>query len=748
MGRAANSIVENRTHYFKNGFELTENTQGGAPYRLSLVDVDTLSNSEYALPTSAVVSSALRNYVTLDTTQTITGAKIFTRWAAFNSGVSVSSDGINFDEAHLQPNNAVGGSYLELCASDDDAVYMAVGNNLTRGFTSNNYPFDVLIEAPYNHGIYLRGEVKAPNISNVETIYFGSSGNVGIELNTQHTQLPNGAELGIYYDRDYPALFGDLMTLVSSGGRTVHADTIFRGRQNGVGFGSDVTLKNRLYLAGEFLDGQNSFTKGLEYDSQNHAWHLRGNFYADGFVSAGGISSTSGSSVVSITDNGDGSYDISNGAATADDIVTKTYVTNALAAYTPSASMASLTFGSKSYNGSTAQTLTAADIGALTSITSSMVTTALGYTPYNGATNPNGYITSYVNNYLSGVSASGTTITFSRQGLSALTLTLAASNIPTLTSAKISDFSTAVVSAMGTTLADYVTLGTRQTITGIKDFSSELNAQTINVSYGTLTADDLVSGSLFELYGNADDSLVLAFGQGLTFASHTASLILSDPYGDGILINGDTTFTGDLTVTAFSNIKAGNTTLQAALNAKADDSGVVHLAGTETITGAKTFTGALDMTYNYSNFPGHFYHNLFANDRVVYEHFYPNGTTSSNAATTAHLRVWNGTGITALTLNGSTGALSWNGNDGGTFTRIYLGTSANNSHYIEYANGAFHVVGNLYADGYVSAGGLSSGGGGGGITVDTALSSTSTNPVQNKVIYAAIGDVETLLAAI
>ena len=30
-------------------------------------------------------------------------------------------------------------------------------------------------------------------------------------------------------------------------------------------------------------------------------------------------------------------------------------------------------------------------------------------------------------------------------------------------------------------------------------------------------------------------------------------------------------------------------------------------------------------------------------------------------------------------------------------------------------------------------------------TVDTVLSSTSTNPVQNKVIYEAIGDVESVL---
>ena len=33
-------------------------------------------------------------------------------------------------------------------------------------------------------------------------------------------------------------------------------------------------------------------------------------------------------------------------------------------------------------------------------------------------------------------------------------------------------------------------------------------------------------------------------------------------------------------------------------------------------------------------------------------------------------------------------------------------------------------------------------------TVDSALSSTSENPVQNKVIYAAIGDIETLINAL
>ncbi len=50
---------------------------------------------------------------------------------------------------------------------------------------------------------------------------------------------------------------------------------------------------------------------------------------------------------------------------------------------------------------------------------------------------------------------------------------------------------------------------------------------------------------------------------------------------------------------------------------------------------------------------------------------------------------------------------------------------------------------------YVSpTSGGSSGGGGGNITVDSAMSSTSTNPVQNKVIYAYIGDIGSVLDAI
>lgn len=39
-------------------------------------------------------------------------------------------------------------------------------------------------------------------------------------------------------------------------------------------------------------------------------------------------------------------------------------------------------------------------------------------------------------------------------------------------------------------------------------------------------------------------------------------------------------------------------------------------------------------------------------------------------------------------------------------------------------------------------------GGGGSITVDSTLSATSENPVQNKVIYAAIGNIEALLSEV
>jgi len=57
------------------------------------------------------------------------------------------------------------------------------------------------------------------------------------------------------------------------------------------------------------------------------------------------------------------------------------------------------------------------------------------------------------------------------------------------------------------------------------------------------------------------------------------------------------------------------------------------------------------------------------------------------------------------------------------------------------ANNKFWEKNNEFVEG-------AGGGGGGSITVDTSLSSTSTNPVQNKVIYAAIQDINTELTGV
>lgn len=76
------------------------------------------------------------------------------------------------------------------------------------------------------------------------------------------------------------------------------------------------------------------------------------------------------------------------------------------------------------------------------------------------------------------------------------------------------------------------------------------------------------------------------------------------------------------------------------------------------------------------------------------------------------------------------------------FEVVNVGTQASPEYALHAKNGMA-----IYSDSWVAAGGVGSSGGG-GITVDTALSSTSENPVQNKAIYAAIGDVESLLAAI
>ena len=65
-------------------------------------------------------------------------------------------------------------------------------------------------------------------------------------------------------------------------------------------------------------------------------------------------------------------------------------------------------------------------------------------------------------------------------------------------------------------------------------------------------------------------------------------------------------------------------------------------------------------------------------------------------------------------------------------------TNATNTGILDYIMNNFEV---LYSQSSNGNGGTGSGGGtGGNITVDSALSSTSTNPVQNKVLYAALNN--------
>lgn len=61
-------------------------------------------------------------------------------------------------------------------------------------------------------------------------------------------------------------------------------------------------------------------------------------------------------------------------------------------------------------------------------------------------------------------------------------------------------------------------------------------------------------------------------------------------------------------------------------------------------------------------------------------------------------------------------------------------------------NSSSNVAAKAYSVLVLAKGGM--GGSGGSITVDSSLSATSENPVQNKVIYAAIGDMESALNTI
>lgn len=244
-------------------------------------------------------------------------------------------------------------------------------------------------------------------------------------------------------------------------------------------------------------------------------------------------------------------------------------------------------------------------------------------------------------------------------------------------------------------------------------------AQLSDVSLGTLAAGQMLKyNATSEAWENTDSLFELVAVSG-GYAVHVKDTLsdgssIKGIYSDGYVSAGGLSTGGTGSVALIDNgddtydLTVGGVTADAlATKDYVDNAGgggggdYVTLNTAQTISGAKTFTGQLSMTQYHSNLPGHFYHNLYESERRVYEHYYPDGTASGDAATAAHIRVWNGTGITALILDGSNGVATWGGSA--------LLTAAN---------------------------------------IDSALSSSSTNPVQNKVIYDAIGDIETLLAAL
>lgn len=116
--------------------------------------------------------------------------------------------------------------------------------------------------------------------------------------------------------------------------------------------------------------------KYFKYDSDNEAWYLDGDFYAKGENSAGGPGTETGGS------GGGGSDVIFTPSLTSGTKLGELNidgVTSAIYAPTSLPNPKSLTFGSKTYDGSVARTITASDIGAISD--HGGIISALGYTP-------------------------------------------------------------------------------------------------------------------------------------------------------------------------------------------------------------------------------------------------------------------------------------------------------------------------------------------------------------------------------
>ena len=446
----------------------------------------------------------------------------------------------------------------------------------------------------------------------------------------------------------------------------------------------------------------------LEYDYTNNAWHLKGNIYADGFVSAGGMSATASGGGISATAMWNLLDDATTEQINASHLSTAlaTYATQAwvqalgyttatnmwqlLAAATSEQIAAShlpisvsqgsgsyvtgisysggtfsvsranisiptllpnpyaLSFGSKSYDGSAARTITAADLGA---ITGNQAITLAGDVMGSGTT----YITTTIgtgvvtNAMLAGSIANGK---------------LANSSI-SLAGRSVSLGGSITASAMRSDLS----------ISNVENTALSSWAGTTNITkVGTITTGTWHGSAIANSY-LANSSITLAgrsisLGGSITAANMLSDLGLSGVVGDISTLQG-----------YFTSGKANY--------AVADGDGNT-ISSTYLKLSGGTMTGDLHMGSSYGR------RIYFGDGSYCYI-----GELSDDV-----MSIYGDKGINILTASSSR-AVSVGSSSVATplyvYGRLYLTASA----YLEYSSSAIHATAGFYSDSFISAGGIS-----------------------------------------
>ena len=446
----------------------------------------------------------------------------------------------------------------------------------------------------------------------------------------------------------------------------------------------------------------------LEYDYTNNAWHLKGNIYADGFVSAGGMSATASGGGISATAMWNLLDDATTEQINASHLSTAlaTYATQAwvqalgyttatnmwqlLAAATSEQIAAShlpisvsqgsgsyvtgisysggtfsvsranisiptllpnpyaLSFGSRSYDGSAARTITAADLGA---ITGNQAITLAGDVMGSGTT----YITTTIgtgvvtNAMLAGSIANGK---------------LANSSI-SLAGRSVSLGGSITASAMRSDLS----------ISNVENTALSSWAGTTNITkVGTITTGTWHGSAIANSY-LANSSITLAgrsvsLGGSITAANMLSDLGLSGVVGDISTLQG-----------YFTSGKANY--------AVADGDGNT-ISSTYLKLSGGTMTGDLHMGSSYGR------RIYFGDGSYCYI-----GELSDDV-----MSIYGDKGINILTASSSR-AVSVGSSSVATplyvYGRLYLTASA----YLEYSSSAIHATAGFYSDSFISAGGIS-----------------------------------------